>query len=113
MLWSMNTPFRARALLLAALLTVSCPSPAGDDHARLREAQERGELVPLKSILDSIEAGYVGKIVEVEMDDEDGEFIYEVELLSPSGDVLEFEFDARSGKLLEIEGRNIEGARRP
>ena len=47
------------------------------------------------------------------MTDDEGEPpTYEVEWLTPAGHVIEFEFDARNGALLEVEGRGIEEARR-
>lgn len=91
------------------------PAQAQDerpDHGGLRGALERNEVVPFKSIVDWIETHYVGKIVEVELEDEDGQINYEVDLLAPTGDMLEFEFNAHSGALLSIKGQNIDGARR-
>ncbi len=102
--------------MMCLALSLSCLAlPAAtraDDHRGLREALERNELVSFRSIIDWIESQFVGRIVEVEMEDDDGELIYEVDLLTPHGDMLEFEFDARTGELLKISGRNIERARR-
>lgn len=97
---------------LLPLLTSSAAAgePAPSD---LRQALQRNELVSFISILDWIEARYVGKVVEVELEDEYGRLEYEVDLLTPDGDLLEFEFNARDGSLLGINGPNIERARRP
>lgn len=67
----------------------------------------------LESILDWLEHRYFGRAIEVELEADDDPPTYEVEWLTPRNDVLEFEFDARTGELLEIEGRGIEEARRP
>jgi uncharacterized membrane protein YkoI len=105
--------FLAVVLLLACLPVLGPTQVAAeDDHGGLRRALERNELVSFKSIVDWIELHYVGKIVEVELEDEDGMLGYEVDLLTPGGDMIEFEFDARTGKLLSITGPNIERARR-
>lgn len=111
------TPCRfALALLLVA---APCAGPApraasaehGDDAARARQAVREGRYVPLSSLLDWIEARYHGRAIEVELEEEEGEPpTYEIEWLTPQGRVVEFEFDARTGELLEREGRGLEDA---
>ena len=99
--------------LFVLLLPFCCAAAVPpDDHNALRRALERNEVVPFTTILEWVEAHYVGKIIEVELENEDGELNYEVELLSPRGDVIEFEFDARSGELKRIKGPNIDAAKR-
>ncbi|WP_420468640.1 PepSY domain-containing protein [Panacagrimonas sp.] len=111
----MNGRVRFSAVLVGAItLGAGSAVVRGDDHQGLRQALERNEIVSFKTILDWIEENYVGQIVEVELEDDDDDelLIYEVDLLTPRGDKLEFEFDARSGQLLNIEGRDLEAARR-
>jgi uncharacterized membrane protein YkoI len=67
--------------------------------------------VSLSTILDWIEARYHGHAIEIELETDDDEPpTYEVEWLTPQGRVVEFEFDARTGELLEREGRGLEDA---
>lgn len=102
-------------MLFAALLLALCAGPApaerADDADRARAAVREGRYVPLSSILDWLDARYHGRVIEVELEEEDDEPpTYEVEWLTPQGRVVEFEFDARSGELLEREGRGLEDA---
>ena len=109
-------PFLASsgALLLLASVAVPGEAPAEDEGARARAAAEDGRAVGLAPILDWIEARYHGRLLEAKLEeDEEEPPSYEVEWLTPAGDVLEFEFDARTGELLEVEGRGIEEARKP
>lgn len=106
-------------LALALALAVGGPGAAGarddrdDDAARARAGVRAGRYVPLASILDWLEARYHGEAIEVELEEDDGErATYEVEWLTPQGRVIEFEFDARTGELLEREGRGLEEAAR-
>ena len=100
-------------MLLLAIAAGFAPAiHSGEDHSGLREALARKEIVSFETILEWIEQRYVGEIVEVELENEDHEMHYEVDLLSPHGDLIEFDFDARTGKVLNIEGQNIERARR-
>ncbi|HEY1078422.1 MAG TPA: PepSY domain-containing protein [Fontimonas sp.] len=101
------------AIARAATPTAAPGAAERSEHGSLREALERNELVPFISIVDWIETHYVGKIVEVELEDEDDQINYEIDLLTPTGDMLEFEFDGRTGALLSVKGQNIERARRP
>ncbi|HEY8492447.1 MAG TPA: PepSY domain-containing protein [Myxococcota bacterium] len=114
------TPLRAvtpgrftLAVLLAALFAAPAPpAPAADDAARARAGVQEGRYVPLATILDWIEARWYGRAIEIELEEEDGRPVYEVEWLTPQGKVVELEFDARTGELLEREGRGLEEAAR-
>lgn len=107
-----------RLALVAAWLALLVPACAGaasagraDDADRARAGVQEGRYVPLSAILDWIEARYHGRAIEIELEEEEGEPpSYEIEWLTPQGRVVEFEFDARTGELLEREGRGLEDA---
>jgi uncharacterized membrane protein YkoI len=112
----------AASRLLATAVVVSCLVPApsapagrGEDAERARQGVEAGRFVSLTSILEWLERHYYGHALEVELEpEEDGEPpTYEIEWLTPQSHVIEFEFDARTGELLETEGRGLDEARRP
>ncbi|WP_144984335.1 MULTISPECIES: PepSY domain-containing protein [Halomonadaceae] len=67
----------------------------------------RGDVVPLETILDWLEERYIGDILEIEIDRDDGLVEYEIKMLGPQGQVVEFEFDGHSGQLMKIEGVRI------
>ncbi|GAB2713952.1 hypothetical protein [Halomonas garicola] len=88
-------------------------SAAGNQHwESLHDEVRRGEVVPLDSILDWLEAHYIGEVLEVEVEREEGEIEYEIKLLGPQGQVVEFEFDGHNGQLMSIEGVRINDMRR-
>ncbi|WP_306462092.1 PepSY domain-containing protein [Halomonas borealis] len=117
----LSTPRYSRHGALAALLLATTLGGAaaqaddGDTPAwrALHEAVRDGRVVPLPAVLDWLQAHYRGQVLEVELGDEDGGRRYEIEMLGPEGQLVEFEFDAANGELMEIEGVNIEGMRRP
>ncbi|MCR2747268.1 PepSY domain-containing protein [Limnobacter parvus] len=76
---------------------------ADDDHQRIRQLQRSGEILSLEQIFDRARAVKRGRILDAELDDDDGRYIYEIELLDANGRVWEMEFDARTGRLLELE----------
>jgi uncharacterized membrane protein YkoI len=102
---------------LVALCLLLAPAALGEegDAERAREGVREGRYVSLTSIFEWIESRYLGHALEVELEaEEPGEPpTYEIEWLTPQNHVIEFEFDARTGELLEIEGRGADEARRP
>ena len=89
-------PLMAAALLLAAVIPV-----AGADHDEVRELHENEDIVGLEQILTTFRQNYPdGRVLEVELEREDDEHIYELEILAPSGEVRELRFDAVTGEFL-------------
>jgi uncharacterized membrane protein YkoI len=102
---------RALALpLLVALGLVSLPalSLADDDKMdRLSAAVARGEVRPLSDLLEALKGPFPGKVVEVEIDEEDdvpGGFVYEFKILQENGRLLEIELEAATGAVIEVDG---------
>jgi uncharacterized membrane protein YkoI len=92
------------ALLIAALLLVAPTVPADEmipDHERARSALEAGEIAPLSEILDLVQASEPGQPVEVNLEHEDGRWVYEVEIVTAEGRVVRTYWDAKSKTLLE------------
>ncbi|MEP4254427.1 MAG: PepSY domain-containing protein [Nitratireductor sp.] len=93
-----------RSICLAILLMLSAPAIAdgdGDDHDRARAAHERGDILPLSSILAIVEKTWGGRVIEVDLGRDDGRFVYEIEIVTPAGRLLEAEIDAATGDLIE------------
>lgn len=105
-------PLLALGCLTVALIAATVPAAQGDDWRDLHGEVRAGRLVALPSVLDWLEAHYDGEVLEVEMERDDGLTRYEIEMIGPQGQLVEFEFDATSGELIGIEGINIENMRR-
>lgn len=103
----MSNPL-GRAALAALLLALVPLAPALDvDQDEALRLRQSGEVLSFQAILREAEARYPGaRLLEAELDDDDGELIYEIELLTRDGVVRELEIDARSGRLLEDEVDN-------
>ncbi|MBC7908052.1 MAG: PepSY domain-containing protein [Rhodospirillaceae bacterium] len=95
------------SLALAASLALSAPAMAGD-HDRARRAVQAGEVLPLRTILDKAAAQFPGDLIEAELEDERGQMVYEIKLISPEGNVIKLHYDARDGRLLSAKGRGVE-----
>lgn len=95
--------FMLRPLVLLLFLC-ALPARAGlDDFQRAREALERGEVLPLGTILSIVEKEIDARVIEVEFEQENGKYVYEFELITPDGRLLEARADAVDGRILSIE----------
>ena len=90
---------KSTPLLLLLLIAHGTQAEPARDHERARAAQRSGAFVSLARILADVEQREPGKVIDVELDDDE----YEIEVLRDDGVVVELEYDARSGKLLERE----------
>lgn len=99
----MKSIFRAFLILsIAALAPCASARDLGQDEAlRLRE---KGKIIPLEKVMAQVIKTYPNaSLLEVELEEEDDIYIYEVELLTENGIVRELEIDARDGKILQDE----------
>lgn len=94
------------AVVLAAGLVPSTGVAGEPDHERARQALERGEVLPLRAILDKVARDYPGEVVEVELEREHGTWIYEIELIDADGRLVKLEIDAGSAAVLRVKGRD-------
>lgn len=89
--------------LSVVLLMVLFDAIADDDHLDARRLKQAGQILPLEAILKTVSRQYPGRVLEVELERESGGYIYEIEILDPSGEVWEVEIDAVNGRLLKSE----------
>ena len=97
-------PLVLATVLCAGPLAVPLHADAQDpqdtaDYAR--DGVRSGEFVRLERLLVDAERRYPGRVIEVELDQDDDE--YEIEILMRDGRVVELKYDARSGRLLKVE----------
>ncbi len=87
-------------LLLAAAPAVSRDLDQ-DEALRLRR---EGLIMPLEALLQrALERHPGASLLEAELEEEDGLYVYEIELLTTQGVARELEFDARDGRLIKDE----------
>ncbi len=91
-------------LSLATAAPVALADDDKEDHERARAALERGEILPLRAIVEKAEAAYPGRLLEVELKSKKEGFVYEIEVLAPDGRLIELVYDARDGSLLKAKG---------
>lgn len=93
---------RSFAILLAAFACTALPAVASErDHDRARAALRAGEILPLATVLQRVAASHPGDVLEVELERDDGRWIYELKLLQRGGALVKLEIDARTGEVLQ------------
>jgi uncharacterized membrane protein YkoI len=78
---------------------------ADSDHDRARDAVQAGQVLPLKTVLERLEREHPGQVLEVELERDDGRWIYDVKLLQAGGRLVKLELDAASGAVLKRRDR--------
>ncbi|MCG3201497.1 MAG: hypothetical protein NFCOHLIN_01367 [Gammaproteobacteria bacterium] len=96
----------AATTMLAAL---AVGMPAAEDrpereHDRAMRLVRQGRVLPLEEIVARASKDAPGQLIEAELDEENGRYVYELEVADrATGRVTELRYDARSGELLATE----------
>lgn len=99
--------FRPILLFFLTIISFSTPLHAQDrrDHERARAALEAGEIRPLAELLGVVERRYQGRVIEADLERDDGQWLYEFKILPPNGRMFVVEIDAATGALLRSRGQ--------
>ncbi len=105
----MKARYSVTLVLLLSTLSVGMSTGLADkrdkknEHNVVREALQRGEVLPLEKILTIAKEQVPGDVIEVELEDEKQALVYEIKILTSTGRVREVKIDARTGKVIKIE----------
>ncbi len=105
---------------LAAARSLALAQPvelAAGEHDRARRAYQAGEVVGLGKILARVGSTYRGRVLGVELDDRRRSsrrvpWVYSVTVLTPQGNVLKLQLNAKTMEFLSVRGRGAEAARK-
>lgn len=90
------------ALLGCALVTAPASASPPVDHERARRAVQSGAILPLPVVLERLAREHPGQVMEVELEEDHGQWIYEIKLLNTSGQLSKLKLDARSAAILRM-----------
>jgi uncharacterized membrane protein YkoI len=77
--------------------------PDDNDHEEALRLKESGEILPLESILENVRQYHSGKVLEVELEKEQGIVIYEIKILDDDGILWEVTVNAITGQVMAEE----------
>ena len=88
------------AVLISFLLAAPQLAWAHRDQDRARQALQAGQIMPLKKVMEQLEAQFPGQVLEVELEQKGSRWIYEIKLIDASGQMMRFKVDASTGYIL-------------
>ncbi len=71
-----------------------------EDFELARRLVLKGIILPLDTLLNKIGSIPTKRLLEVELENDAGRWIYELEILKENGEVIELQYDAASGQYL-------------
>ncbi|MCM2456552.1 peptidase [Rhizobium sp. CG4] len=99
----LNRIFHVLPVACVLVLTLAPINATAKDLDRLRDAVKRGDVLPLSVLQEKLRISYPGDIIKVELDEDDGRFIYEFKVLQANGRLYEIEMDAKDGTILDVD----------
>lgn len=86
-------------MVLLVLMVLSRSAVADhEDHLKAKRLQKSGDIVAVEQILNKVRKSHTGRVIEVDLADQDGRYLYEIELVDGRGEVRRFYFDAKTGE---------------
>lgn len=95
-----------KRVAVACVLVMGCAAvQARDlDQDEALNLRQRGVILPLEQLVDLVLGRYPGaRLLEAELEEKHGVYVYEFEVLTTEGVVRELKFDARDSRLLKDE----------
>ncbi len=104
---------RVPALLLVMLAAGATPAASQADH--MRDRVRSGEIRSLDRILPEIRRSHPGKFYDAEgpIEGPDGRYSYRLKWMTPEGRIIWLDTDARTGRVLGVEGGRKRTTDRP
>lgn len=93
-----------KKLIIPLLFLVPCAH--ADEQDAVRRAVDEGRLKPLAEIITQVQSRHPGRVMEVELERDDGRFVYELEVLSPDRRRIEIKVDGATGEILGNDARS-------
>ena len=90
----------AAALLCVAMVCSTARADDHDDHERARHAVQSGQIRPLSEVLDALKKSHPGQVLEVELEQDDGQWLYEIKLLQTDGRLIKLKVNARTAQMI-------------
>ena len=87
---------------IIVLITISTHSSFADtDYNRAKKLLDSGDILSLEKILEKISTQHSGHVLEVELETEDQQVLYEIDIVDSKGLVWELKVNAKTGEVIE------------
>lgn len=99
----MKTQLIFLAMVVGTTNAISFASDRDEDSMQVREWISEGRILPLETLLAMHGSRLGGRLLDLEVEQDDGRIIYEIETIDDHGVVREIEIDAATGEWLKEE----------
>lgn len=79
-----------------------------EDHDDVMLAVQQGLIQPYSALQEAVNKHLRGRIIQVELEEDDDVWIYELKLIDPNNNIVKVEYEAKNLSILEIKGRGLE-----
>ena len=109
-----NVRGAAAAWVVSVFALAALPASASgkDDHEQARQAVQAGQVLPLPAVLERLQREVPGQVLEVELEQKQSGWIYEIKLLTPAGQLTKVLLDAQTAQVLRVQARDDKSQRR-
>lgn len=80
-----------------------------DDQDEVYDAVHKGYIRPFSELYTTVEKDLRGRIIKVELEEDDDEWVYELKL-NYNNNIIKVEYNAQTLEMILIEGRNFKQA---
>jgi len=100
-----------RGFLVVLMLIGFWPASAsfaGSEQDKARDAYQRGEIMSLSEIRRHVQSNFEGEIIGTKFRPPSGReerYIYKFRVLSPEGNVIRVDVDARTSRVVQVKGK--------
>ncbi len=101
-----TSPSGGALLLWLVLVVGGAGDTSADESERARQLRAEGQIRPLTEIVEDARNRFSGRVLEAELEREDGRWIYELEVFTDEGVVVELYYDAETGAPLRTIGED-------
>ena len=74
-----------------------------EDFERARQLVSEGRILPLDALIKKAAISPGWRLLEVELEKDDGQWSYELEVLKEDGEVVELQYDATTGAYIGVD----------
>ena len=92
-------------ILGASLLTGAGQALAYSEQDSARDAYQRGEIMSLEDIRRNIQRDFNGQIIGTKLKSSETDYVYKFRILSPDGNMMTIDVDARTSRVINVKGR--------
>ncbi len=87
------------------LLAASGNVVAFSEQENARDAYQRGEIMSLEDIRRNVQRDFNGQIISTRLQSENADYVYKFRVLSPDGNMMTIDVDAKTSRVIDVKGR--------